>query len=216
MVVLPSTILASTAILDRGSESVKAVLTAEENRFSRALTDLQRLSLEEKMPIAIVGGLGTIHYGYPAATQDIDIVVGRRDLGKLIKAAPHCNFVITWEAKSGWHNLKHGEVEINVVPEGAKTKNSAPTTIPGPSQLGVAKGLDYASLSGWIELKLSSARQKDRAHVVEVMKKTDDGSLRGARAHVGGVHESYLRLFDELLEQAREERSQEEERGAKR
>ena len=121
-------------------------MASEENRFTRALEDLQRLSLEKGIPIAIVGGLAAIRYGYPAAT------------------------------------------------------------------LGVKQGLDYATLSGWIELKISSGRQKDRAHVVEVMKKADAESLRSARECIAMVHQSYVALFDQLFADAEEERVQEEER----
>ena len=106
----------------------------------------------------------------------------------------------------------HGDVEINVVPEGGKAKASAPTTIPSPTQLGVASGLDYASLPGWIELKLSSGRQKDRAHVVEVMKKSTELALQEARTHIVSVDAGYLQLFDQLLAEVREERDQEDER----
>ena len=106
-----------------------------------------------------------------------------------------------------------GDVEVNVVPEGGKAKDSAPTTIPSPANLGVQNGLDYASLPGWIELKISSGRQKDRAHVVEVMKKTDNQLILVAREHVAQIHQSYLELFDQLLEEAQAERAQEERRG---
>lgn len=209
---LPAAILASVAILNRGSESVRAVMTSEENRFSRALASLQRLSLAEKIPLAIVDGLGTIRYGYPAATQDIDIAVSQNRLEQLLQSAPQYGFKVAWKAPSGWHTLTHDDVEINVVPEGGKARNTAPTTIPGPAQLGVPQGLDYASLPGWIELKLSSGRQKDRAHVVEVMKKIDETRLQAARSHIASVHQSYLELFDRLLEEARDERAQEDER----
>ncbi len=210
---LASSIIASAAILARGAESVSAVMAGEENRFSRALADLQRLANAESIPIAIIGGLGAIRYGYPAATQDIDIAVGRDLLDKLVRSAPRYGFKVAWEAASGWHTFEHGDVEINIVPEGAKARNNSPTTIPSPSQLGVQSGLDYANLPGWFELKLSSGRQKDRAHVVEVMKKTVDGELQRAREHIASVHQSYLELFDQLLEEAKEERDQEGERG---
>lgn len=212
---LPSDILASVALLDRGSESVRAVLTGEENRFSRALEDLQRLAVAENIPLAIVGGLAAIRYGYPAATQDIDIAVGHHQLGAFLQAAPKYGFKIAWEAKSGWHTLTHGDVEINVVPEGGKAKNSAPTTIPGPIQLGVNRGLEYASLPGWIELKLSSGRQKDKAHVVEAMKKANPETVQSVREHLMRVHLSYLALFEQLLAEAAEEKAQEGERGVK-
>lgn len=210
---LSRAILDSVAVLARGSESVGAVMNAEENRFSRALSALQTLSEAEGFPIAIVGGLSAIRYGYPAATQDIDIAVARDKVDLLLKSASRYGLNVVWETRSGGHTLMHGDVEINVVPEGGKAKNSSPTTIPGPAMLGVTVGLDYASLPGWIELKLSSGRQKDRAHIVEVMKKTEDATIRSARESIAIIHQSYLELFDQLWEEALEERAQEEQRG---
>lgn len=191
-------------------------MASEDNRFTRALADLQQLSLGESIPIAIIGELGAIHYGYPAATQDIDIAVAAHQLDALLRAAGKYGFKIAWEAPSGWHTLTHDDVEVNVVPEGGKARNDAPTTIPGPVDLGVQQGLDYANLPGWIELKLSSGRQKDRAHVVEVMKKNDPQALRSARDHLAGVHTSYVELFDQLLADAETERAQENQRGNER
>ncbi len=209
---LSPAILASAAILNRGSESVRAVLASEENRFSTALAALERLSLGEGIPIAIVGGLGAIRYGYPASTQHIDIAIARDQLDAFVAAAPTYGFKIAWQTPSGWHTLTHGDVEINVVPEGGKARDSAPTTIPGPAKLGVHQGLDYANLPGWIELKMSSGRQKDRAHIVEVMKKNDLQALQAARQNLAQVHQSYLELFDQLLEQAQAEKTQKERR----
>ncbi len=202
---LSQDILDSLAILERGSDSGRAVLDVEENRFSRALDDLKRLADGERIPLAIVGGLGAIRYGYPAATQDIDIAVGRTDLERILCVAPRYGFIVAWEAKS----LTHGDVEINIVPEGGKARNNAPTLIPGPSLLGVANGLGYASLPGWMELKLSSGRQKDRAHIVEVLKKTPASAIDSARLSLAIVHEDYVRLFDELRQQATDELEQE-------
>jgi hypothetical protein len=202
-------IIAVASTLERGSESVRAVMASEQNRFTRALSDLQLLSEKGGIPIAIVGGLGAIKYGYPAATQDIDIAVARDHLELFVRAAPRYGFKVAWEAKSGWHTLTHGDVEINVVPEGGKARTTAPTTIPGPVQLGVNQGLGYASLQGWMELKLSSGRQKDRGHVVEVLKKASPEAVQEARSHLATVHQSYVNLFDQLYQQALEEKEQE-------
>lgn len=166
-----------------------------------------------KLRIAVVGGLAAIRYGYPAATQVIDIAVAQSHLSALVKTAPAFGFKVVWEAKSGWHTLTHGDVEINVIREGRKARNTAPTTIPSPIQLGVERGLGYASLPGWIELKISSGRQKDRAHVVEVMKKSDSEAVRIAHEHIERVYQAYQKSFDQLLEEAEEDRSQERERG---
>jgi len=210
---LKEDLLAAVIILERGAESVRAVMSSEQNRFSLVLEDLQRFCHSEGIPIAIVGGLAAIRYGYLAGTQHIDIAVARDHLNTLVEAAPTYGFKVVWMAESGWHTLTHGDVEINVIPEGGRARSTAPTTIPSPVELGVKQGLGYASLPGWIELKISSGRQKDRAHVVEVMKKSDPGTVRSARDHIAQVHQAYLAVFDQLLEEAEEERSQEEERG---
>jgi len=214
--VLADDILMTARVLQRGAESVRAVMSNEVNRFSSALDALRSLATAERIPIAIIGGLGAIRYGYPAATQDIDVAVGRGDLDRFMNAATQYGLTIAWEASSGWHTLMHGDVEINIVPEGGKARNTAPTTIPGPIALGVNEGLEYASLAGWLELKLSSARQKDRAHIVEVLKKTPEAQIDTARERIAQVNDGYAALFDDLLAEARKEREQEHERGSSR
>lgn len=206
-------VLAAANRLARGSDSVRAVIGTEENRFTRAMVDLNRLAVTEGISIAIVGGLAAIHYGYPAATQDIDIAVGRIAIGRFVLVAPAYGFNVVWMADSGWHTLTHGDVEINVVPEGGKARDASPTTIPSPTAMGVENGLGYASLPSWIELKIGAGRQKDRAHVVEVLKKTSDADLRAIRVALESVHASYAETFEQLLGDAIEERRQEEERG---
>lgn len=210
---LPQDLFEPIAILSRGAESVGAVMHGETNRFSQALSALAQLAETESIPIAIVCGLGAIRYGYPAATQDIDIAVGRSDLDQFVRLAPRYGFKVAWEAKTGWHILTHGDVEINVVPESGKAKNTAPTTIPGPPALGVSSGLGYASLAGWLELKISFGRQKDKAHVVEVLKVAPPDGIAELRAKLAEAHSTYAQTFDELHEQALEEKQQEDERG---
>lgn len=188
------------------------MMSPEGNRFSRALTDLQQLALEQDIPIAIVGGLAAIRYGYPAATQDIDIAVGRDHLGKLIQLAPRYGMVVAWESKMGWHTLTHGDVEINIVPEGGRARDSSPTEIPSPQQMGVDSDLKYASIESWVELKISSGRQKDRAHVVEVLKKTDEPTIGNIHDHIAKVHSQYESTFRQLLDESLEERQQEKDR----
>ena len=206
-------VLAAVNRLAHGSDSVRAVMGAEENRFSRALEDLQRLAVTEGIAVAIVGGLAAIHYGYPAATQDIDIAIARSDLDRFLIAAPAYGFKVVWRAESGWHTLTHGDVEINVVPEGGRAKNASPTTIPSPAAMGIGHGLGFASLPAWIELKISAGRQKDRAHVVEVLKKTADLEVERVRQALNSIDDGYAATFEHLLGEAIDERRQEEERG---
>jgi hypothetical protein len=88
--------------------------------------------------------------------------------------------------------------------------------IPNPKQLGVREGAGYAGIAGWMETKLGSYRVQDRADVVQVIKLTTPATLRKIRKHLGKVHATYLRRFDELLEAAKEEKEQERERGGAR
>jgi hypothetical protein len=221
MTELASQIKLALNTLARGSEGISAVLNTktqwkmdatDENRFSKALGDLQRLSEEQNIPVAIVGGLAAIRYGYPAATQDIDVAIGQGQLDALISAATRYHFNVAWESKLGWHTLMHGDVEINIVPEGGRARDSSPTTIPGPPAMGVDAGLQYARLESWVELKISSDRQKDRAHVVEVLKKTEQPMIQTIRDHLAGVHAQYLSQFEQLLKQSQEEGEQEQRR----
>lgn len=201
----------SLSTLVRGCEGIEAVMNtnSDANRFSRALEDMQRLALEQGIPIAIVGGLGAIRYGYPAATQDIDVAIAKDQLAALVLVAPKYGFKIQWESKTGWHTLMHGDVEINVVPEGGKARDTSPTEIPSPVQMGVPIGLAYASIESWMELKISSGRQKDRAHVVEVLKKADESTVERIRHYLSQVHASYQATFSELLAEAIDENRQE-------
>ena len=186
--------------------------TSPENRFTSALTDLQRLARDKGISIAIVGGLGAIRYGYPAATQDIDIAIAREQLNDFVRHAKSYGFTLAWESKLGWHTLMHDDVEINVVPEGGKARDSSPTTIPSPVEMGVVVGLDYARLESWVELKISSGRQKDHAHIVEVLKKTDQSSVQRIQKHLQGVHADYLSSFNRLRHQSQDEANQENQR----
>ncbi|MFN0051602.1 MAG: hypothetical protein ACKV0T_05385 [Planctomycetales bacterium] len=185
----------------------------ERNRFTRAFEALDQLARAAHAPLAIVGGLAAIRYGYPAVTDDIDLVAPTAALDSLLQAAPQFGFRIKWRSASGWHTLSFEDVEINIVPEGGKAKDSSPTSIPGPVALGVSVGLDYAVLPGWIELKLSSGRTKDKTHVVEVLKQLDAPAIAEIEMHIAHVHETYAQLLRQLLDAAQEEKRQEADRG---
>jgi hypothetical protein len=188
----------------------------ENSEFDQALGVLEELSCKEGIPIAIIGGMTAIKYGYQRYTKDIDVVVAQPHLDTLIRAAPTYGIKVIWHDPRGWHKFEYEGVRIEVVPEGAKPNKNAPTTIPGPGQLGVSEGSGYASIEGWIETKLGSGRRQDEADVVQVLKKTDPATIAKIREHITTVHSVYLRLFDELATAAEEEKEQEAERGGPR
>lgn len=206
---------AALANLERVVAAVKGE-KAPDSKFARALATLKMLSRKEGIPMAFVGGLAAIHYGYPRFTKDIDVVVPSGCLGVLTRVAPHYGVKVIWRDPDGRHKLRCEGVSIDVVPEGRKPRKDAPMVIPGPRQLGVREGADYAGIAGWVETKLGSYRVQDRADVVQVIKVTTPAALRIIRKHLGKAHAIYLRRFDELLEAAREEQEQERERGGAR
>src|SRR5207249_8874816 len=102
----------------------------QESKFAKALATLQTVSRKEGIPLAIVGGLAAIHYGYERFTKDIDVVVRSENLDILARVAPHYGIKVIWNDRNGWHKLECEGVPIDIVPEGRKPRKDAPTTIP--------------------------------------------------------------------------------------
>jgi hypothetical protein len=189
---------------------------AQDSKLSRTLAILKTLARKEGIPLAIIGGLAAIHHGYERLTKDIDIVVQSASLDILPHVAPKDGIKVIWKDPDGWHKLQCEGVSIDVVPEGRKPRKDAIVMIPGPEQLGVREGADYASLAGWMETKLGSYRLQDQADVVRVIKVTSAAALRRVRKNLGKSHAIYLQRFDELLAAAEAEKEQERERGGAR
>src|SRR5262245_34261492 len=188
----------------------------EGSKIGSAQAVLKDLSLKEGIPLAFIGGLAAIYHGYERTTKDIDVVVPQASLDAIIRVAPKYRIKVVWQDPDGWHKLHYGGVDIDVVPEGGKPQRHAPTTIPGPKQLGVANGADYAALPGSVETKLTSNRIQDRADVAQVIKRSTPAALAKVRNHLAKVHATYVRRFEELHAAAEQEKQQERERGGPR
>jgi hypothetical protein len=205
---------AAYAKLGRVVAAVKR--SGKDSEFDRALNVLKQLSQKENIPIAIVGGAAAIWHVYERLTHDVDVVIARQHLDTITRVAPNYGIKVIWRDPRGWHKLQYDNVRIEIVPEGGQPSKNAPTTIPGPAQLGVVQGAEYAHLAGWVETKLGSGRRQDQADVVQVLKKTNPADIETVRGHLASVHPRYVNEFEELLTAANEEKLQEEERGGKR
>ena len=187
-------ILAAAEALDSLERTVAAVkgYDAQDSKFAKVLATLKDLARKEDISMAIVGGLAAIHHGYERFTKDIDIVVQSSNLDILARVAPRYGIKVLWKDPDGWHKLQCEGIRIDVVPEGRKPRKDAPAPIPGPEQLGVREGADYANIAGWMETKLGSHRVQDQADVVRVIKVTPAAALRSVRKRLGKTHPIYL------------------------
>ena len=103
-------------------------------------------------------------------------------------------------------------MELRVIPEGANSPRDPPHAPPnpGPKDLGVSAGLGFASFAPWAVMKLVAAREKDRYHLIEVLKRAGEPK-RGEVVHLlRTLHPSYLKEFERLVRAAEEEKGQAE------
>ncbi len=180
-------------------ESVMFVRDGASGRFAATFSALERLANEQGIAIAVVGGMAAIHYGYATTTEDVDVLLASRQAEAFLRAAPSYGFTVRRRSPRGWPILEHSSgVELDVVPEGGMPRDDAPMPVPSPVQVGVSEGLAYASLEGWIEIKLGSNRLKDRSHVVEVLKTLEAPVIEQVKRHLRSVHPMLESRFDEL------------------
>lgn len=195
-----------TARLEQLMESVMFVRDGAGGRFAATFEALERLATDHQLAIAVVGGLAAIHHGHAATTEDVDILLATNQQEAFLREAANYGLKIRRRSAKGWHILEHTSgVEVNVVPQGGMPRDDAPIPVPSPAHVGVTSGLGYASLEGWIELKLGSNRLKDRAHVVEVVKTLDASDVERVCGHLRQVHPVLAGRFDELVRAAAEE-----------
>jgi hypothetical protein len=204
---LANKISAVAQVLSRSTQLIAAVTGADKhNNYAQALSALQRLSLDQNIPIAIVGGAATIHHGYPRSTKDLDIVVRATDFERILKEAYRYGIDIVNYNPTGFHELKYKDVPIEVIQEGTFGHHSLdPASTPSPEEMGVTKGLNFASLATWVRMKLTARRRKDEADVVEVLKQSSDAEINQVRTYLANLDRSYLVHFDQLLSEARAE-----------
>lgn len=200
--------------LYRNAAPIRAVQGTEVNIFRRAIDALEQLADRIDAPIALVGGLAGIHHRAVVTTLDIDIVVPAEKLDVLLAEAPACGLTVKSKSDEGWHQLAYsdasGSVNIEVVPPGRKSPRDpdyAPVN-PSPQELGVEKGVGYASFAGWAAMKLVANRDKDRYHLIEALKQATQEQVAEVVQKLRPLPAVYLKEFQRLL-QAAEDESQE-------
>lgn len=192
---------------ENASLLIAAVLNkkiAAPNVYQEALNALGRLSREERIPLAIIGGAATIYHGYPRFTKDLDIVVRTNDFEQIIRVAHEYGIKVKSFNPTGFHAMEYKGVPIDVIREGTYDYRDNSGGIPSPANMGVSEGLGFASLASWVRIKLLSGRAKDDADIVEVMKVKgyEAEQVSSYLATLGG---DYKDKFAELTKKAQEE-----------
>jgi len=184
------------------------------NRFTACLSALEAVARGLDAPVAVVGGLAAVHHGALVTTLDVDIAVAKDKLALILAECPRHGISVQAESANGWHRLRfehaEGPVEIHVIPEGAKSPRDPPhaPSNPGPRDLGVEKGLGYAAFAPWAVMKLVASRDKDRYHLIEVLKCAGELDISRVVHRLRSLHPSYLQEFDRLVQAAEEEKGQ--------
>jgi hypothetical protein len=180
-------------------------------RYGRVVRAVDHLLGVMECEAVLGGGWAVWRHGYAErVTQDLDVALPAARIDEFMNVASVSGFQILPKREGRWPKLIHKEtrVKVDILPEGATpgtASKPAPTTIPAPGMMG-AKGnkLVYMQLESLIELKIAAGREKDLADVVELIKAHMD-DLDALRRHLARVHESYVEVFDQLSDSAREQ-----------
>jgi hypothetical protein len=199
-------------VLHQRAASIRAVRGTEQNVYSLALAALERAASAIDSPVAIIGALAGIRHGSSVTTTAIDIVVALGNMAAFLAAAEAEGLFVKTHAADGRHSLHylHGldTVAVEILPEGWRAPRDpadAPP-IPRPRDLGVERGLGYASLQTWVALKLVANRDKDRYHLVEVLKVAGPEEIAACVQAVRKLPSRYLAEFERLVCAAEDER----------
>ena len=113
----------------------------------------------------IIGGLAVQQFGYERYTDDLDLVVDREHFNEILTKLRERDFVVQndfslCDRQSG--------AKLDLLQEGTLMKNSR-FPLPHPSELG--KSGWFATLPALMQLKLQTPRMKDKADIVELLKR---------------------------------------------
>ncbi len=141
-----------------------------EDAKRRLADELARLCREAGVRPLVIGGLAVNHHGYMRVTADVDILVSRDEavpLYRRLKSEPG------WKRHAeGFKNTIVG-VGLDICVEGERTAPGSTEEFPNPGELKKAgiRPLPVPALSELIALKVMSARARDDADVVELLKR---------------------------------------------
>lgn len=142
----------------------KLLTIAENKQQQTTLQQLHQIAKQTRIPLTIIGGIAVAHYGYPRFTDDIDTLLHKKDTQVLTQALQKAGY--TYLGSNTCINQQG--IKINLCPEGA---TAGTTTFPPPETN--TPGVTIASLTLLITLKIKANRYRDRADIVELIKRNN-------------------------------------------
>ena len=147
-----------------------------------ALGDVRRLLDDAGVRFKLVGGLAVVHHGYARTTEDVDVLV---EHGAPARLATHL-------ASHGFERVSEGRllhvasgVRVDLLVAGTSMPRTGSGVYPEPDSLaGSPRDPTVVSLAGLLELKLRAGRHRDRADVVELLKRLGEADYIEAEASV--------------------------------
>ncbi len=180
-------------------------------RYGRVVKAVDRLLQVLQCEAVLGGGWAVWRHGYVGrVTQDVDVALPADRVDEFLQTASVAGFEILPVPPGHRPKLTHKDtgIEVDVLPEGGRPGTAsrlAPTTIPHPSLMGAGgPRLRYITLPSLIELKIAAGRARDVSDVVELIRVNPD-EVAAIRHHLTSVHADYVRAFDDLARQAREQ-----------
>ena len=153
----------------------------------------------------VIGGYAVQQYGYRRFTEDVDVVVSRRQAAR--------DYLVT----TGFFKPVAGSqmtivdretgVAVDLLPAGRQDSPSA-FPYPDPDKSAMQSGIRYVDFEELVALKLSTGRSKDSADIVELAKinKLPADMMQGYSATVVQAYaKAWQQAQDEIARQPQQE-----------
>lgn len=176
--------------------------TASGNPYAEALRALEKMSHEEGIPLAVIGGAASIYHGNNRSTKDIDVAVSAEHFDDLVRSCHEYGFKSKSYNPTGIHELSYKGIDIEVAKEGMFAADPrSPVALPHPKELGVSKGFGFANLPSWVRLKISGGRPKDEEDIIEVLANKPPEVIQQVEQYLRTLPPEYLQKFNDLKDQ---------------
>jgi hypothetical protein len=149
----------------------------ERNEVHKTLKQITRRLSEAGIPYAVVGGMAMFAHGFRRFTEDVDLLVTREGMNRVIEKLEGLGYVQPPGTSTKLRDTQTG-VRVEFLITGGFPGDGKPKPVSFPDPVHVSTtidGISYLNLPTLIELKLASgisnaARIKDLGDVVELIK----------------------------------------------